>query len=131
MVDDNKQFVLETIVEIRLGKALVATMVGDASGKAIFTLSSVGAYSLNLRGGGCLPVQTVLEIGKDHAVSEIDVVLNRATLNPSERGRQNESSNPWAETSTGPTARAPAKASDTHLRHVGGGGLATAGDPKT
>ncbi len=116
VVDENNQAVPGAIIEVRLGETLVETAATNASGKATFTLSSVGAYSLNIHKKGYLPIQTALEIGKDDAVPEIDVVLNRAMLSQQSVEVKGEASNPVAETSSGPAALPPAKANETPLR---------------
>ena len=116
VVDENNQAVPGAIIEIRLGETLVATTATDVSGKATFMLSSVGTYSLKIHAKGYLPIQTALEIGKDNAVPEIDVVLNRAVLSQQSVEVKGEASNPVAETSSGPSTLPPAKANETPLR---------------
>ncbi len=116
VVDENNQAVPGTIIEIRLGELLVATATADRSGKTTFTVTNAGAYSLNIGKKGYLPIQTALEIDKDNKVSEIDVVLNRATLSQQSVEVKGEASNPVAETASGPAVLPPAKANETPLR---------------
>lgn len=116
-VDDEKnEAVPDTVIDIRLGETSVATNITNASGKANFTVNSAGTYSLNIHKKGYLPVQTILEISKDTAVPEIDVVLTSAVLNEQSIEVQGEETNPVVNISSGPSTLAPVKANESALR---------------
>ena len=102
VVDENNQSVPGTIIEIRTGETLPATLATDPSGKATFTVTNAGTYLLDLHKKGYLPIQTSVEIGKDNALPEIDVVLSRAMLSQQTVEVKGEASSPVAETSSDP-----------------------------
>jgi TonB dependent receptor/Carboxypeptidase regulatory-like domain len=116
VVDEKNQPVPGTVIEVRLGETPVTTVTTDASGKTNFTVNNTGAYSLNIRKKGYLPVQTTLEISKGTPVPEVDVVLTSAVLSQQNIEVKGEATSPVANASSGPSTLTPAKANESALR---------------
>ena len=118
VIDEKNLPVPNATVEVRLSEKLVSTSSTDATGKVTLTVNLPGTYSLKIEKKGFLPTETPLEVSEGSAAQDIDidVVLSAVALSRQSVEVKGEASNPIAETSSGRTTLAPAKAEDTPLR---------------
>jgi len=98
VIDEKNQPVPDATVEVRVGDKSLSTSATDASGKVNLTLPGVGDYALAISKQGYLNTGTMLEIGADTPVQDIDVVMSSAALSQQSVTVTGEASNPVTET---------------------------------
>jgi len=101
VIDEKDQPVADAIVEVRVGDKSLSTSATDASGKVNLTLPGVGDYALAISKQGYLNTGTLLEIGADTPVQDMDVVMSSAALSQQSVTVTGEASNPVTETESG------------------------------
>jgi len=116
VVDEKNLPVPDATIEARMGEGVKRSATTDSAGKAAFTVSAPGTYSLNIHKKGYLPSETTLEISEGNAVPEIDVVLSSAAVGQQTVEVKGEASSPVTETSGGPSSLTPAEAEESALR---------------
>ena len=94
VIDEKDQPVADAIVEVRVGDKSLNTSATDASGKVNLTLPGVGDYALAISKQGYLNTGTMLEIGADTPLQDMDVVMSSAALSQQSVTVNGEASNP-------------------------------------
>jgi Carboxypeptidase regulatory-like domain len=101
VIDEKDQPVADAIVEVRVGDKSLSTSATDASGKLNLTLPGVGIYALAISKQGYLNTGTMLEIGADTPVQDMDVVMSSAALSQQSVTVTGEASNSFTAVRTG------------------------------